>query len=447
MRASAAEGLNHSERSPSIHDLMARQRNDQTGSEGHMLTMGERYRRPDWVRRLNAMAGAVGGAERMVPLVAGHLLDHTRESTGVTDPGDLGDGDWEGRLRALVTAVNASDLHVVGRMLTREELLRGLRTRFLMGDLRRREPSIADEQIDAPIVVTGPARSGTTILFELLALDPGLRSPVATDVLHPAPPAGTTADQLTAMTETEQELWSDVQPEFASIHELRSDLPVECITLTSPSFAGNHWAMVLADPFGPGGWAPDPVADFAFHRAVLQTVQHGRPPRRWLLKTPGYLFMLDDLLTAYPDASVVLTHRDPAKTMPSTVSTTAMVQWMRTDHVDLDALSPLLAAVFTDALTTVHRRRTEGSLPGVYGDVRFSDLMDDPVAAIDGAYAAIGRELTVEHRDAITSYLAAKPRGKHGTHRYTTEEWGFDPEVLRTDLVDYLDHHDVPLED
>ena len=54
------------------------------------------------------------------------------------------------------------------------------------------------------------------------------------------------------MAEAEQELWADVQPEFAAIHEMRSDLPVECITICMPSFAGNHWAMVLADP---GDWA------------------------------------------------------------------------------------------------------------------------------------------------------------------------------------------------
>jgi hypothetical protein len=410
-----------------------------------ITTMGERYRRPDWVRRLNAMGPASGGAHRVVPLVAGHLLDHARESTGVADPGDLGDGDWEGRLRALVESVNAADLHVVGRMMTRQELLRSLRTRFLMGDAWRRDPAIADEAVEAPIVVTGPARSGTTILFELLGLDPGLRTPVATDVLHPVRPPGTADHEVTAMTEAEQELWADVQPEFSAIHELRSDLPVECITFTTPSFAGSHWMMLLADPTA-GGWAPDVQADLAFHRAVLQTVQHGRPRRRWLLKTPGWVFQLDDLLAAYPDASVILTHRDPARTMPSTVSTTAMIQWLRTDHVDLDVLAPLLAALFTDALEAASRRRAEGDLPGVYGDVRFADLMADPVAAIEGAYADIGREVTAEHREAVVAYLAAKPRGKHGEHRYSASDWGFDPDRLRADLADYLARHQVPLE-
>jgi hypothetical protein len=406
--------------------------------------MGERYTRPDWVRRLNAMGDAVGGAVRMVPLVADHLLDHTRTTTGVDDPGDLGDGDWEGRLRALVDAVNESDLHVVGRMLTREELMRSLRTRFLVGERWRRDPSIAEEVIDAPIVVTGPARSGTTILFELLGLDPGLRTPIATDVIHPVVPAGTTPEQVTAMTECEQELWADVQPEFAGIHELRADLPVECITLCAPSLAGNHWPMLLADL---GGWAMDPTADLAWHRVVLQTVQHGRPPKRWLLKTPGYLMMLDDLLAAYPDACIILTHRDPAKTMPSTASTVAMVQWLRTDHVPLDLLVPLLGAVFGDALTTVGRRRRNGSLAAPFGDVRFVDLMADPVAAVRGAYGQIGRELTEEHTAAIEGYLRDKPRGKHGAHRYTAEDWGYDPAALHAELGEYMAQFGIDPED
>jgi hypothetical protein len=405
--------------------------------------MADRYTRPDWVRRLNAMDPAVGGAARMVPLVADHLLEHTAASTGIDEPGDLGDGDWEGRLRHLVDGINASALHVVGRILTREELLRGLRTRFLMSDVRRQDPSIAAERIEAPIIVTGPARSGTTILFELLGLDDRVRVPIASDVLHPVVPPGTTEAQRTAMTEPEQELWADVQPEFAAMHELRSDLPVECITLCSPSFAGNHWSMVLSEL---GDWAPDVQADLAFHRALLQTVQHGGPPRQWLLKTPGYLFMLDDLMAAYPDASVIVSHRDPAKTMPSTVSTTAMVQWMRTDDVPVGLLAELIGALFGGALNMLAVRRDDGSLPGIYGDARFSDLMADPVACIAAAYEQIGRVMTDDHAQAVRRYLESKPRGKHGTHSYTAAEWGFDVDTIRRELAPYIERFEVPLE-
>jgi hypothetical protein len=409
-----------------------------------MAAMGDRYRRPDWVRRVNAMGPAVGSARDLVQLDAGAMIDAVRASTGIAEPGDLGDGDWEGRLRDLTAAIDGGDLHVVGRLMTREELMRGLRTRFLLGEQRRRDPSVADEVIEAPIVVTGPARSGTTILFELLGLDPGLRTPVAIDILHPVPPAGVDAAARFAMTEAEQEFWADVQPEFAAIHELRSDLPVECITICVPSFAGNHWSMVLADP---GDWAADIAADLAFHRAVLQSAQHGRAPRRWLLKTPGWLFLLDDLLAAYPDASVIVSHRDPARTMPSTVSTTAMVQWLRTDAIDLDVLSAVIGAMFGDALNTLARRRDDGSLPEVFGDVRFHELMADPAAAIAGAYDGIGREMTGEHRAAVVRYLDDKPRGKHGTHRYTAADWGFDADVVRADLAPYMSRFGVAVEE
>jgi hypothetical protein len=175
-------------------------------------------------------------------------------------------------------------------------------------------------------------------------------------------------------------------------------------------------------------------------------VQHGEPRRRWVLKTPGYLFLLDDLLRAYPDACILFTHRDPARTMPSTVSTTAMVQWLRTDNVELDGLAALIGALFSDALNTVACRRDEGSIPAPCGDVRFAELMADPVAAIGSAYAAVARELTPGHARAITDYLAAKPRGKHGVHRYDAADWGFEVGELRGELQPYLDRFEIELE-
>lgn len=406
--------------------------------------MKNRYARPPLVSRVNAMAQACGGTRGVVPLDAAELIDLAVGTTGLDDFGDFGDGDWRGRFEALVGAVNASPLHVVGRLMTREEMLRSLRTRLLMAGRWRETPAIAGEVIRAPLVVTGPARSGTTITFELLSLDPELRAPRAADVLHPALPATVTDAERLRMTECEQELWADVQPEFAAIHELRSDLPVECVTINAPSFAGSHWPMILQQL---GDWLPDPVADFAWHRSVLQTLQHGCPKRRWLLKTPGYLLMLDQLAAAYPDAELILTHRDPARTMPSTVSTTAMVQWIRTEEVDLDMLSAMIGSVFSSALAEVARRKSDGSLPLACGDVRFTDLVRDPVTAVDRAYAQLGRGVGLEHAAAMRAYVKEKPQGKFGRHSYTAAEWGFDVSTLRRELGGYLTTFDVALED
>jgi len=407
--------------------------------------MAERYRRPDWVRRLNAMADSVGGdAGRIVPLDAASLLDAAERSLGGRVPsGDFGDPQWRTRFTDLCSALDTSPMHVVGRLMTRQELLRGLRTRlFLTRELDER-PQIANEKVVAPMIVTGPARSGTTILFELLALDPTLRAPLACEGLHPVPrKAPGDCGERHAWSECEQELWADVQPEFAAIHELRSDLPVECVTLTIPCFSGAHWMMIAQL----GAWAPDIDVMYDFHRRLLQVMQHGEPRTTWLLKTPGHLMTMEQLFATYPDAWIVQTHRDPAKTMPSTVSTTAMVQWMRTDHVEVEPLAQAIEMAFSYALNHSVELRTSGPFVDRFVDVHFEQMLRDPVQTLTRAYATMGRELTSEHAERIRGYLRDKPKGKFGTHQYAPEDWGFTAESLRASLAPYVAHFGVALE-
>jgi hypothetical protein len=411
-----------------------------------MAGMADRYRRPDWVRRLNAMGDSVGGsivgARRLVPLDADELLEAASADLGGGEFGDFGDPRWRERFEALVRAVDDTPMHVVGRLMTKQEILRALRARLQLARTWEAHPEIASETIEAPVVVTGPARSGTSILFELLWLDPGLRGPVGWEVLHPIPPGADAAgERRRAWSECEQELWADVQPEFAAIHELRSDLPVECITLSLPSFCGPHWGMVGV------GFETDPVENYAFEKRLLQVLQFGDPGTRWLLKTPGHLMTIDLLFETFPDAWVVQTHRDPARTMPATVSTTAMVQWLRMDQVDLARLAAGIGAGFSHALNSVTQRRAQGDLPDRFVDVHFQQLMSDPVETLRRVYASMERDFPQEHGERITRYLADKPRGKFGVHKYTPEEWGFTKEELREALSPYVEGFGVALED
>jgi hypothetical protein len=403
--------------------------------------LSEHYKRPDWVRRINAMGDSVGGAANLVSLEPEELVRTAIGSTGgLSDFGDF-DGDWRARLDSLVTELEASGkLHSLGRLMTRQELLRGLRTRLLMAHARSENPGIAEERIGAPIVITGPPRSGTSILFELLALDPKARAPLAWEVMHPVPFDGADAGARQVMGECEQEFWADVQPEFAAIHELRSDLPVECVTITLPSFTGGHWGMIANMP----NWVADYPAAMAYHRALLQTLQHGSPPRNWVLKTPLYLVFIDLLLATYPDAWVVHTHRDPLKTEPSSLSTLATVRWERSDEVELPEAG---AAGLGDMMIILAKRREAGELPDRIVDSHFSDLMADPVAAVEELYGQMNRPFLGKHADAIRCYIEAKPKGKFGVHKYTPEEWGFDPAALRKRMRPYTDHYGVTLED
>ncbi len=391
----------------------------------------------------DSLGCGVEGARRLIPIDADEMIETVLLGLDEKDLdrlGDFGDPRWQERFTALVQGVDRFEMHVVGRLMTRQEILRSLRTRLLLGREWDAQPQCASEAVKQPIVVTGPARSGTSILFELLALDPALRAPTAAEGLHPLHSGDDAARLL--MSECEQELWSDVAPEFAAIHELRADLPVECVTLTMPSFCGAHWAML-----GITAMDVDMAETYAFEKRLLQVLQHGQPERSWLLKTPGHLITIDLLFETFPDAWVVMTHRDPARTMPSTVSTTAVVQWMRSNHVDLETLVTTIGAVFTASLDSVSRRRAASELPNRFVDVHFQKLVKDPVEALRQTYSSMGRDFTPEHAERIRRYLADKPRAKFGVHKYTPEEWGFSKRRLREDLRGYIDREEIELED
>ncbi len=398
------------------------------------------YTRPDWVRRINAMGDSVGGAEKLIPLEADVLVRTAVDSTGGLSDFGAFDGDWHARFTSLITELEATaKLHTLGRLMTRQELLRGLRTRLLLTHARNETAAIADEKIETPLVITGPPRSGTSILFELLALDPNSRAPLGWEVLHPVPFKGATESTRLAMSECEQEFWADVQPEFAAIHELRSDLPVECVTLTLPGFSGGHWGMIANIP----NWEADYSATMHYHRALLQTLQYGGPPRNWVVKTPLYLVFIDLLFATYPDAWVVHTHRDPLKTEPSSLSTLCTVRWERSDEVEL----PEAGGVgLGDMMILLAKRRAAGELPDRIIDSHFTELMADPVAAVEKLYGQMKRTFLGEHADAIRRYTAAKPKDKFGKHKYSPKEWGLDPVKLREKMLPYTDHYGITLE-
>ena len=123
-----------------------------------------------------------------------------------------------------------------------------------------------------------------------------------------------------------------------------------------------------------------------------------------------------------------------------------MVQWLRADTVDLDTLSTVIDATFTWALNHTVEVRANGALPDRFVDVHFQDMLRDPVETLRRAYDTMERPFTDEHAERIRAYLAEKPQGKFGKHRYAPEDWGFRAEDLRARLATYIDHYRVALE-
>jgi hypothetical protein len=387
------------------------------------------YTRPDWVRRLAAMGPSVGGAEHLVPLDADELIATAVRSTGLDD---FGPPTWEEPFRRLVAALDTeANLHVLGRLESKLDLLRHLRTRLLVVAAA---PGVADEEVVAPVFVTGPARSGTSILHELLGQDPALRAPLAWEMAHPF------EDERAAdWAECEFDLWSDIQPEFAAVHELSSRLPEECLWLLAPEFESGFWATCTDVPSFLGWRAfTDPLPGYRFHRTMLQVLQRDREPKPWALKSPVHVTRLAAIFAVYPDARVIHTHRDPIKTVPSAVSTIVAGRWLRSDAVDPKAIAGSIALGFSMMLNGAADPRI-GLPEDQIADLHYLDLLRDPVGAITGAYESLGMPVAPELPDRIRAYLAARPQDKHGVHRYSAADFGLDVEEIRRTFLPYTE--------
>lgn len=412
------------------------------GRNAHPLQPGPR---PAWVRALNESSDP-----RWISLDEDALLAEARRNTGLSDFG--GEGFREG-LRVFLRAVEAeAQLHFVGRALTRGDVLNLLENRLHMADWCRRYPEIDAVQIEKPLFIMGLPRTGTSILHELLAQDPANRVPLHWEVRTPCPPPEMVSFESDPRIERAHRairLWTEIVPEYDAMHELGGALPVECIFLTQHEFrseqlAGTHQVPSYA------AWlaGADQRPAYAFHKRMLQLLQWRCARERWVLKAPSHLTALDALISVYPDARIVWTHRDPLQVMGSVASILFATAWVRSDAVDGDrVLSWFDGATCAALLDNATRLRDSGIVPQAQcADLLYQDLVRDPLAAIRALYAGFDMPLRPQAEARMRAYLAARPKDKHGAHRYSFESTGRDRASERQRFAAYQARFGVPSE-
>ncbi len=399
--------------------------------------------RPAWVQALHTVAEPA-----WIRLGADELLAEASARHGLSD---FGDDDFQEPYRLFVRALDReAQLHTLGRLLARSDLVNWLENRLLLTDWRKRQPEIAAAPIDAPIFITGLPRTGTSILHELLAQDPALRAPLHFEVRHPCPPllAGSDDDRI-ERAERQVQLWNQIVPEYRTMHELGARLPVECIQITAHSFRseelmGRHQVPSYAAWYA--GCDLEPA--YRFHRQLLQHLGWRRSPRRWVLKAPSHLPALRTLFAVYPDARVVLTHRDPLKILPSVASILYSTAYVRSDAVDPKAmLGWFTGETCRGLLDGMSAFRNSGAVsPHQLYDLRYAELVARPIETIAALYDHFGLRLSAEAEACMRAYLAAKPKGKHGVHRYDFAATGFAYDAERERFRAYQQQYGVASE-
>lgn len=372
------------------------------------------------------------------------VLEAARQRTGLDD---FGPEDFRERLQLLIDEWGSdTQLRALGRLTLFNYLVRYASNRLLIQDVLTRHPEIHDQQVVKPIIVVGLPRSGTTHMLNLLAADTRLRSLPLWESYEPLPLPGETLlpDGTDPRWQRCQKEWEGMQamtPLLAAMHPMNPDHIHEELELMGPDFASYNFEWLSHSPrWRDHYYSHDQTPHYEYMKTVLKILQWRQPDgRRWVLKCPQHLEQLPALMKVFPDATVVVTHRDPVAVIQSSVTMLAYGFRMKQDHIDL----PELLAYWTDRIEHLLRAcvNDHDAVPAAQRvDAPFHDFMADEMATVERIYACAGLPMTDTARQQLTTFLADHPRGKHGQVVYNfREDFGVEPAELRKRFAFYFE--------
>jgi len=327
-----------------------------------------------------------------------------------------------------------------------------LASRLKIIDQHNQHPEIAETPVAPPIVIAGQPRTGTTILFDLLAQDPQLRAPLTWEVDAPVPPPETATyetDPRIAKAAEGAALSEAVMPGFQAIHPSGPSRAQECVAI----MVGDCKSLQLGTVFRVPTYTrwllndADMSSTYRYHRQFLQVLQWKHRGERWILKTPAHQWHFAELFATYPDATVIHNHRDPLKVVASVSSLMTSLQRLGRDEAPIQEIAAEWFDYLTDGNDRSVAARLDGTVPAKqFIDVAFRGLMQDTFGTIESIYGQLGLDYTDEARVAMESFLADNAADKHGRHTYTFADTGLDLTASRERVSDYESHFSVERE-
>jgi hypothetical protein len=358
-------------------------------------------------------------------------------------------------LTAVVEHVNAeADLNEGGLQGILFQLVPALRNRIEVDAYVAEHPEVLEHSLPNPIFLTGMPRSGTTYFQYLFDQDPRLRMFRTWEGERPVPPPAIDPESARQriMTSIEQAkaIREATGGKIDALHLTDPEGPQECLAILDQTFLnpGLLWTMSIY------GYLEFLLNDanltsaYEHHATVLRLLQHGAPERRWALKWPCHLLALNEIAAVHPDASFVVTHRDPVQALASNCSLTQMLRTGTSPHADPDKIGrDMLELVrqHVDRLVAFDIEQEQlGTSSLVHVD--YYELVDSPETVMPGVFEGIGLEWTDEVDARVRTWREENPKGKRGTHAYRLEDFGLTRGQVAEAFAPYIERFDIPSE-
>lgn len=408
------------------------------------------YDAPRFSPEVAAMIEAAKPLADLLPLEVDAICDQAAAdlSGGGRTFDDFGEvagvESFDVRMAALLDAYNAVPaLSHMGRITVHTLFSQLVRNRLLIADLLARHPEIHDIEISAPIIIAGLPRTGTTHLHNLLSADPALRSLAYWESCEPVPMPGDVVgadgvDPRWSRTAAACDFIEAAMPYFKRMHEMTPDHVHEEIQLLAIDFSSMFFETLAPIPTWRDRYlAMDQVPHYEYLRTVLKVLTFLRGGGRWVLKSPQHLEQYPAIRTVFPDATVIVTHRDPVAVTTSMVTMIAYTSRMQLDPVDPHAIGALWSDRLQRMLGSAVAERDV--LPTAQSlDVRFDEFMADDLATVASIYQLAGQPLDERAREAHAAYLGSHQRERHGGLIYDLDDFGLAADDLRPGFADYI---------
>ena len=377
---------------------------------------------------------------------------------GATCTADLpGESEWrEGLARLLASYEADAKLTTLGQIIAKGHLEQWLVTRIRLIHAWNALPAgvLATEPIRAPVFIVGWVRTGTTFLHQLMMQDPALRAPLHWELVEPIPAHGVRRgdpEAHVAAIQAKLDQFTQLAPGMNKWHPMSATMAEECVVTFSHEFASMQFGVTF-NASAYNTWVmgrQDHTHLMRWHRRLLQYLQREEqlaaddaaakggeqpsPRRTWLLKTPQYQGMLDDVLRAYPDAKIIQTHRPPGETLASYASVQARMWGVSSNAIDLHRIGAYVSGIASQTLARgMASRERDEQLDRSVVDVQLTDLKKDPMGTVSRLYSALGMELTAEAQAAMEAWLEKK-QVFHGAHKPRLADFGLSKESVMTD--------------
>jgi len=375
------------------------------------------------------------------------VLEMARCQTGLEDFGSL---DFTERLGLLLGEVEADDnVWKVHKATFVDQCASAAANRLRIQHYWSENPAALDLVMDRPINVIALPRSGSTHLENLLAADRRLRHLPVYLAAQPAPQPGEEpgpdgVDPRWARASTRWDMMRRNRI-MAAMHEHSPDHACGENELQIPDFASYQWEWMARVPgFRDDYLSHDQTPHYRYMRDVLKVIAHQFPgDQRWMLKSNQHSEQLGPLLAAYPDATIVMIHRDPVATLQSLLTMRGIALKSSQKQPDIDAHVEYWVDRIERMLRSYVRDRhlvPEGQLV----EVMFADVVTDDVKAAAGVLERAGLPVSDESIADVEGYMASHPRGKDGRVVYDLEgDFGLKADELRDRFAFYTDEFDI----